>query len=294
MKESLKNALVLIARQPKIRTVEIADRIDCDTEMVEPMLKPHIDVGHIVVIPVIAPNGRKANGFILTDAYRKTPEGREIIAVAFPVEPEATDEQQAAPAAAQTQEAPAVAPVEQAASPDTEGDENVELSKVELAIRYIKQNGSANGNQLRELLHLEKHQYPLAYLKCAVYSGRLRLDGGSYYIGDGTPATPRLKKPKARAAAPAKQADKAAKPKDQQPTVASVSAPAGMQLTVGSLRADLVTNGTGANTVTAPMRCAVWSDGQIELQRGGQLICALNRDEAATLAKFLADYRIAA
>lgn len=304
MKEALKNALVLIARQPKIRTVEIADLIDCDTELVEPMLKPHIDAKHIELIPVTAPNGRPANAFMLTAAYRKTDEFREIAAIAFPVEPDTENE--VAPVESAAGESPtpvsAAAPAATTAptaNAEQEIDPDVQLSKVELAIRFIRSHGSANGNQLRELLKLESHQYPLAYLKSAVYSGRLKLDGGSYYIGDGTPATPRLKKRNARPASEAKPTSPPSKPKSEKADKAPIVSGPKSPLMERTIRSECERMGIDIdsikplNTVT-PTRFAIWSDGQIEIQRDGKLICALQGSEAAELAKFIAAHRIAA
>ncbi len=251
MNAQLKEALVLIARQPMIRTVEIADLVDMDPEMAQPMLKPYIDQDQIIVIPVTAPNGRPANGFMFTERFRNSIEGRDLVGTSA----ELNDTPKPISAAS----APASAIATSTAPPDQASQEQVavddtSISKTEAVIRFIRANGSASTHQLRELLKLPKGNYPMSYLKAAIRDGRLKVEGGQYYLGkDRTVKQKPAEKPKS---IPAK-----------------VEAPVPEKI----------------NAMAAPvaMRCAVWSDGAIELQRNGQTIFALQPDEAAFLSSFL-------
>lgn len=65
-----KKVMRLIARTPMIRTVQIADALDSDINEVEDFLLPLVNRGHIVAVPVMAPNNRKATGYHLSDAAR--------------------------------------------------------------------------------------------------------------------------------------------------------------------------------------------------------------------------------
>ncbi|MGI4936309.1 MAG: hypothetical protein ACRYF5_06125 [Janthinobacterium lividum] len=64
--------LELIARRPQIRTVEIADLLDMEPDSVQPKLQKYIDGGQILLIPIIAPNGREANGFEFSESFKRT------------------------------------------------------------------------------------------------------------------------------------------------------------------------------------------------------------------------------
>lgn len=250
----LKTILVLIARNPSIRTVEIADRVDCDTDQVQPMLQPHIDAGQILVIPVTAPNGRQANGFMFTEEARKGEEFRSLF-----------EEGARAPAVA----AP-VASAPAPAAPSTPG-----ISKIEVAIRYIRANGSASPQQLRELLKLEARQSPMAYLGGALKDGRLKLAGGQYLLGDGVPTAAPARKP---ARAPAK-------PKVKLPA----AVPAAPALAIPLFKDAALAAVYGESPAPASaFRCGIWSDGEIELQRGGVTIARLSAAEIAVITAQLA------
>jgi hypothetical protein len=168
----------LIKDRPNIRTVEIADLIDCEPDLIEPALRVHIAAGVITVIPVTAPNGHPANGFVYNGM-------------------------KAAPAAAAL---PSVTDIPKL------GDQPLHsaMSKVELAIRHLRATGSATSMQLREVMGLSKLQSPVSFLGPAVKDGRVRKHGVNYYPGhpatagvstsDTPPLTPPTKKTRAPAA----------------------------------------------------------------------------------------------
>jgi len=234
MNEKLKSMLTLIARNPAIRTVEIADHIDCDVDQVQPLLQPMIDAGEILLIPVTAPNGRPANGFMFTEKGRKGELFREL-----------SEERRVAQAASMPAHAPAIP-----AAPD---QLEQPVSKIETAIRFIRAQGSAAASEIRDLLKLEKGQSPMAYLGNALRDGRLKVSNGIYTLGDGQPE-------KAAAPKPARQ-PKAAKPVPDSATEPVVKR---------------VSN----------FRCALWSDGKLELQRNGVTIASLTDEEQAIIMEF--------
>lgn len=162
----------LIKDRPNIRTVEIADMIDCEPDMIEPALRIHIASGVITVIPVTAPNGRPANGFVY-NGMKATP------ATVVP---------------------PSVADIPKL------GDQPLHsaMSKVELAIRHLRATGSATSMQLREVMGLSKTQSPVSFLGPAVKDGRVRKNGVNYYPGH--PATVGISASDSQAAKPERKA----------------------------------------------------------------------------------------
>lgn len=144
-----KQILELIVLRPGIRTVEIADAVDCDIEMVQPSIQDQITAGQIAVKDVTAPNGRAAKAFIpspsLVEQYRPSPE------VKTPVETPATQEAQG-------------------------------KNKVQAAEIYLAKHGTATVEKMREVLQCGK-VHPNAYLATAIGKGRVVWEGGIYRIG---------------------------------------------------------------------------------------------------------------
>lgn len=68
--------LALIARQPGLRTVQIADKIGCEIDTVEASIEAELGSGVIVKRDVIAPNKRKATAFWLGEAALVDPGAR--------------------------------------------------------------------------------------------------------------------------------------------------------------------------------------------------------------------------
>ena len=207
----------LIQKRPLIRTVEIADIVDCEPDRVEAALSGHIARGEVIVTPVIAPNGRTVNGYEF-----KAPAAQ----VAIPRLIEATE-----PPAA---------------------------SKVDAAIRYIKANGTATGPDLRRIMGLTDKQAPAAFLAGALRDGRLRKVGANFGLGAGvtTPESLSARVP-AATSAPSQRRRYARHPKP-----ASAPPPA-----------------------EAPFRCAIWSDGVMELRRGAETFATLTAAELVVVVK---------
>lgn len=151
-----KPILELIAKRPGIRTVEIADLVDCEPEMVQPAIQAEIDAKRIIVKPVTAPNGKPANAFIpcpsLVEQYRP-------VATASP---------------AVEKPARSVQPGNPAVQPKT---------KVQAAEMYLAKHGKATVDEMREVLQCDKKAHPNSYLAVAIGKGRIIWEDGIYRPG---------------------------------------------------------------------------------------------------------------
>lgn len=70
MKVDTTKLLQLIAAKPRIRTMELADQLNHDIDDIDDALAPLLESGAIVPIPVIAPSGRSATGYQLSEPAR--------------------------------------------------------------------------------------------------------------------------------------------------------------------------------------------------------------------------------
>ncbi|CAN7739181.1 hypothetical protein [Duganella sp. LjRoot269] len=249
----------LVAQRPGIRTVEIADEIDCDADQVKPRLSGDIAAGNIAVRPISAPNGRTVDAFEFTAEFMASPfygliaaragldsALRDLSQAVSPASPEAVPP---APKRRGKREklsqglqypqprAPIVAPPP---------------SYPERAIAFLRAAGGRAGNEaLREALSLGRGTSPSSYLRAAIADGRLVRDGRDWMIGPNVDVMPRY--------APGKTAARAI------PAPPSAAAPA-----------------------PRAFRCARWSDGVLELQRDGVTIAMLEQAEQTALIAMLA------
>lgn len=159
MKLMTKEVMELISNRPGLRTVEIADKLDCDFDVVEASLEGAIDSGRVVKYDVVAPNGRHAKAYRIAGVM--APRVDNIVETAKPeIVPE--------------QPAPAV-------SVDTEP-----LTKTDKVILFLKsQPGQvATTEQIRQLLDMKKGHYPQSYLTTALATGRIVKDGPAWRLGE--------------------------------------------------------------------------------------------------------------
>lgn len=286
---------VLIAQRPKIRTVEIADIIDCEPDQVEPALAQEIQRGDIIVHKVTAPNGRPANGFEFSGAFKQSDVYSAIARTAGVTEVSHGDEvpvtRSPLAAAAEAAEAADVAALAKAGAPsDVRTTSPSRHAKVprgiqwredgalpkpkatprltypDRAIAFIRANGGRADNEtLRVELGLGVGASPTSYLRIAVVGGRLARAGRDWILGPNADVPsrhdPGKTKPRALVA----------------PVAAELPAP-----TMAGADAEV---STGA-AAPASFRCAKWSDGILELQRDGKTIAELAPAEQAVLASF--------
>lgn len=73
LEEMKKSALfAYLATHPYARVVQIADAVDMDIGEVEDELLPHVNRGHLIKKDVLAPNQRWVPGYAFSDDFRKT------------------------------------------------------------------------------------------------------------------------------------------------------------------------------------------------------------------------------
>jgi hypothetical protein len=154
--------LDLIAKQPGIRTVEIADLVDCDVDMVDKAIKAQIDAGVILVEAVHAPNGHP------TSSYRH-----------------------AKPVALLAPESGIDVPIDSQAMPSAELPaflEKKEKTKTQMGIDCIVANsGRATISQLHEALGLRKEQSVTPFMNHPLAKGLVARDGRDWILGPNHP-----------------------------------------------------------------------------------------------------------
>ncbi len=157
-------------------------------------------------------------------------------------------------------EVKSVAPV-----PNQPAQKAVDVSTSERLVAHILKTGGATDDQLRAAVGLKSTQYPSSYLSHAQKVGRITRRGVKWIPADGrAPALPPKSTNVPSFLAETKPAVPTVKPKEV-PIVPPEKVSASAQ----------------------PLRCGIWSDGVVELQRGGSPIAFLSQDEADFMAAFL-------
>lgn len=154
-----KAILDLIAKRPGVRTVEIADLVDCEVPMVEVSIKDQLANGSVIAEEVIAPNGRKTWAYQLRD-------GSVMPAPTPPLAPLTTPITAKAPAAPKR-------------------------TKVDLAMDFIRSqpNQQATDAELREVMSLSKDRFPSTFLSTQRANGEIHKDGAHWKLGPAVKAT---------------------------------------------------------------------------------------------------------
>lgn len=70
MSKYTKRILDLIAQKPGIRTVEIADEVDCDVDHVDFAIAGHLDRREVIAEQIMAPNGRPQNKYRMAEVQK--------------------------------------------------------------------------------------------------------------------------------------------------------------------------------------------------------------------------------
>lgn len=306
------NILEIIAGIPDCRAVQIVDKLDIDAEEVLSQVKALIHVGDVVSSEGRAPNGLPCTVYNVSDAFKET-------AAYAPLAAKATAKAFAAPG----------------------------LNRIERAIEWVRQHGSATSAELHAVMGLDDTEAPSKVLASAITTRRLVKDGKSWTLGPGPGGTvtapspvcapkvevvetPRFLPPAAPAAPAVSRltcapdaADSAASrvfgdmvkkpkvpeaPKDTkvtrvrggkakhqpalppaappivEPAPPKVDAAPSPDKVVVSLRP-----GTEQQVEQSPVyRCALWSDGMLEVQRDGLTVAEMPQAAAEEMASFLA------
>ena len=250
----------LMAVKPQIRAVQICDALDEDLTDVSTALRALVECGDVVQSKGFAPNGHPAMQYDLSAAFKESKEYRALMALML---------------SAAANAAPVAVPV----APPLAPDELPAESRIDLAIAYLKKHGIVTENGLRIAIGLKDGAYPIAYLTRAIKSGLLhkRADG-MWSIGPGPVIAAAKPKPIAKARAPL------AKPKPG--PVAQFSATAQPEDAPAIDKPAPV-----MADVPTVLRCGLWSDGTVELQRNGRTVAAMAQGDAEFMAAFLARVR---
>lgn len=243
--------LELIARRPGVRTVEIADLVDIDVDLVRKSIQAEIDQGIVKTEEVKALNGRMTVAHSISPNHiAKYLAPGAAISVSAPASP--------APASAVSGPG-AILPAAPA-----------NLTKVELAINCVRANaGRATSAQLHQAMGLRSSQHPTNFLAAPLNNGRLVRDNGFWCTGSGTKAQA---KPASAAASIAPPAP-AAKPDLPFAQTESIK--------------QEVKEEAAQATADARFACALWSDCTLQLTRGGVVLAALNAAETQQLLVYL-------
>jgi hypothetical protein len=249
--------LALIASNPGLRAEQIADRLDRGVADVDALLRPHLAVGSVFEEEVTAPNNRPAMAYHLSEQFKMTDAYSAIVAGRDPD-------------AAQVAQPPSTdAGSKEAGGPPAEAD-TADTAKagtrVDRAIACVTKHGCVTNGQMRVATGLHVGQYPVSFLAVPLRDGRLARDGENWVLGP--------------ALAPKQQAEPIADEK------AKMEIPVFTE-TANSPAHPVAPAAPAVQGARAGFRCAVWSDGILELQRDGATIASLLPGERAELAGHL-------
>lgn len=245
-----------IAKKPGARAVDLADVFNCELGEMSNALRVLVEVGDVVRVSGTGPNGQPAQLYSLSDTFLKSKEGKKIIAQ---LEAQATAKPAPAPAPApMSAQEPLAAASESPAPAVSQPVVAPPISKIQKAIEFIATHGGcATSEMLHGHLGLKKNEHPSSYLGGAVRDGRLARIGQNWRLGAPLP-----------------------------PAETSMSIP---RFLASQTEGSVDGGGAAGHKAAAPviskavLRCAIWSDGKVELQSDGATVCILLREEADAL-----------
>jgi len=258
-----------IALNPKCRAVQLADRLDRDLDDVQGQLAGLIVVGDVIASNGTSPAGTPCQLYDLSDAFKESDAYKPILVKTL---------------AAQFA----------AFRPD--------LGKTDRAIEFVRERGTATSSELHAVLQLDPREAPSQFLVNAVRNGRLVKDGKHWTLGPNAPeAIPATREPpelavstsptlrvceKLRRAAQSMPdalesgAELGKREPLEVPRFADRDATEPLQQLKQVLREP-------APVVVPRFRFAIWSDGQVEIQRNGMQLAQLPREVADDFARFM-------
>lgn len=255
-----------VARKPRIGATEMATNLGLTLATVSADLRILVDTGDLVKSTHFEDSGRQWQVYELSDEFKGSRTCKALMESMgrTPV---------AEPVAAQTGTA-AQDQVQSAAAPPAGQRSGPSPTKVQLALACITRLGSATDDQLRDAMELPAKTYVGAYLASAVKGGKVMRDGDRWKLGAGkSEAVPKVLD-SVEKVGNIVGTTKDASPIPQAVVDAIVGAPA------------LVV--PGAAPAEPKLRCALWSDGTLELQRDGEEVARLTEDEFEFVRDYLA------
>jgi hypothetical protein len=291
----------LVHQQPRIRATEIAAALNAELLVVSNALRSLVDVGDLVKSKEFDDDtGRSAQVYELSEEFKRSRYFKDMLGTMNQVQTPAAP----APAPAAAEPADAVEDVAQA-SPAGEKREVIEqpgVSKVQRGVNFIERFGAASATELREAMGLPEGASVASYLAPAIKNGRVHCDGKLWKSGTGqVPVPPAVVREKLgldpvedkgnvvsvgnlvvatrdQSPVPAVTVAKLADAKPSAPTAAP------SPTFTGTL--------TPAKPAERAYRCAIWSDGKVEIHKNGYSI-TVTQAELAEIMAFAADRRAA-
>ena len=159
------------------------------------------------------------------------------------------------------------------------------LPRVERAIAFVRTRGTATSSELHMVMELEQDQLPSDYLDGAVAAGLLAKFGKHWTPGIGPAVAPLVEAPGYRI--PVFAPPPADNVVSLEPQRTARVKPVEKVDFAGF--ADMVNSEAEAAPAVKPapaIRCGLWSDGSVEVQRDGKTSAVLFVEEVACLADF--------
>lgn len=241
----------LLAREEAMSAVQVANAFDVDLVDAREALTALVAVGDMVSASAISPKGAPTIMYSLSKSFKKSPDYR---ASAMALD--------ALPVPSTAPEPVSAAPAKGAAANRVAG------GRTERAVAFILARGRATDAELRVELGLKESEYPSTCLSMPAMQGRVVREGRDWLPGTGVPPKSITRQPAFGGALALPNST----PVAARPSPASRAAPK-----VQTVRSD----------APGAFRCALWSDGVVELQRGGVRLAELKPEEAQAVANLV-------
>jgi len=247
---------VQLAKKGVQRAVDVADAADMELADASRALRDLVDVGDVVTRKADGANGVTGMVYELSETFKA---GRDYQVVLSIIGASTTAPTPPAPIAemesfvAREEVAP-LAPAAAESSTTLAG-----ANRAEIGVAFILKHGSVPDADLRDAMGIRKGQYPSAWLTAAIKNGLVNKDGKNWTPGPGQPLPPASQFNLAGSTPGARNA----------PTQIPAPAPA------------------PAPAAPAGFRIGCWSDGAVEMQRGGVTVLELTEAEHQLAHRFM-------
>jgi hypothetical protein len=255
-----------IAQHPKCRAVQLADWIDIALEDAQASLAGLIAVGDVVAEPGTSPAGHPCQFYSLSDKFKASQAYKPLAVKAI-----------AADFAAG----------------------HADLNKTDRAIAFVRESGTASSYELHVVMGLKPEQHASGSLANALADGRLAKDGKKWILGPAAKQDPRAEenlglpchKGGVISAADSIELIKGVGSPERLPMAVDVPTFVPQQASAKPPRSahkeDMPAPGAASSVATPVYRCALWSDGILEVRRDGQTVAEVPQAVGESIAAFL-------
>jgi hypothetical protein len=242
-----------IAQHPKCRAVQLADWIDIALEDAQASLAGLIAVGDVVAEPGTSPAGHPCQFYSLSDKFKASQAYKPLAVKAI-----------AADFAAG----------------------HADLNKTDRAIAFVRESGTASSYELHVVMGLKPEQHASGSLANALADGRLAKDGKNWTLGPAAKPDPRAEDQvlpsisQGERIIPAAENSELMKRLDTpEEALSAIKVPTFLPQQASAL---------AAPSDAAPIyRCALWSDGILEVRRNGETVAEIPQAIGESIAAFL-------